>query len=250
LTYQWDFTVGISSGRRTRPDLDECAGTQAGTYRVRITNPLGTVISSSATLTVLVRLVHPATGEPDANLAWERHDIPALGHGHSAGELPVVFQPDQTSLANQTNSSLALTKPAKSPSRAVTRRGEQHAATATSLVAVLTVFRWIRDAPETLGYPPRRPRWRAASDCAGGLYLGSTVDYDPTASRCHGHGDDLGEADDEGWVASFPLMAGQIGDDFGGRFDQGLSRRLDRFHANGTGRSGRAGACQPAILAG
>jgi len=139
LSYQWFFGNDALPGE-TRPELSFTLDfpDQAGDYRVEVRNAFGTVLSSTATLTVR-----------DAPLILTQPQSQAVAVGDTVtfsvtvdGAAPFTYQwaKNGTDIAGANSSTLTLTGVALTDAGNYTVRISNFAGTATSAIATLTVL--------------------------------------------------------------------------------------------------------------
>jgi uncharacterized repeat protein (TIGR01451 family) len=212
ITYQWEFDGADLPGQTGATlVLTGVQTNEAGAYRVRVTNPIGSVNSAVATLTVLELpnfLVQPQSA---TNAAGGTATLTTL----AAGTTPLTYQwyfNQATLLAGQTNATLAFTNVQTSRSGAYTVMASNIAGVRTSAVAVLTVYELdFGDAPEAAGYPTTLAFNGARHRLLPGVRLGTLADFETNgAPNITANGDDLAGVDDEDGVL-FPatLLVGQ-----------------------------------------
>ncbi len=96
LSYQWTFdTTNIAAGTNATLVLNNVQLTNAGIYAVVVSNLVGSVLSSNATLTVLAPACdHHPTHQPDG-LCWRHGQFQCHRLRHVAVELSMELQSDQ-----------------------------------------------------------------------------------------------------------------------------------------------------------
>jgi uncharacterized repeat protein (TIGR01451 family) len=212
LSYQWEFEGAELAGQTGASlVLSGVQTNQSGAYRVRVTNPVGSVNSDVATLTVLELPVFLVQPQSATNTAGSTARLTAL----AAGTTPLSYQwflNQTTRLAGQTNATLQFTNAQTSHSGAYTVTASNIAGVRTSAVAVLTIYEVdFGDAPESLGYPTTLAFDGARHRLLPGVRLGSLADFETNGRpNLNADGDDLAGLDDEDGVL-FPtaLLVGQ-----------------------------------------
>jgi uncharacterized repeat protein (TIGR01451 family) len=219
ITYQWELDGSDLPGQTGSSLLLPSVQTnQAGAYRVRVTNPIGSVNSAPATLTVLEMPLFLLQPQSQTNAAGTTATLTALVAGtaplryqwhYSSSPLPPFsFSP----VAGQTNTSVIFTNAQTTRSGAYTLTASNIAGVRTSAVAMLTIYELdFGDAPEASGYPTTLAFNGARHRLLPGVRLGPLADFETNgAPNTTANGDDLAGVDDEDGVI-FPasLLVGQ-----------------------------------------
>jgi len=213
VTYRWDQdAIEIPGESSSNLVLSAVQTNQAGGYRVRISNPLGSVTSVVATLTVVMPPVFVQQPQSRTNFAGSTAVFDAVVEGTQ----PLGYQwffAQTNRLVNQTNATLTLLNVQSAQAGNYTLLASNVGGQATSAVASLTVFEVdFGDAPESLGYPTtlafNGARHRIVPGVRLGLLLDSETDGLPNANAT---GDDNGGVDDEdGIIFPSTLVLGQM----------------------------------------
>lgn len=214
ITYQWEFNgVDLAGGAGSPLVLTNIQVSQAGNYRVRIMNPVGTVISSNAVITVNeppLFTLHPASS---TNIVGTALTLT----GQATGTAPITYQwyfNRTNTLANQTNTSLNLVNLQTNQTGAYGLVASNPGGSSTSLVAVVTVVEVdFGDAPESLGYPTTLLFNGARHRILPGIRLGALIDREPDGQPTIGATGDnsAGSADEDGIVFTAPFLRGYGG---------------------------------------
>lgn len=212
LSYQWEFAGSDLFGETgSSLALTNIQPSQAGNYRVRVSNPVNTATSVLATITVQQAPVFTTQPQTQTNVAGTVATLTAQANGTSPIRYQWYFQATNA-LASQTNTSLVLSNTQASQSGNYFVAATNVAGSATSAVAVLTVFEVdFGDAPESLGYPVTTIFNGARHRVLPGVHLGAAIDFETNGlPSLTATGDDLNGIDDEDGVSfPAPLLVGQ-----------------------------------------
>ena len=210
LSYQWligGFDIpGETNATLTLLDIQP---SHAGLYSVRVENPLRSITSSEARLTVFAPPAFTAQPQSRTNFAGGTAVMTAALTGTAPLSHQWLFNDAPISAPN--DASLMLTNLQPSQSGAYTLVVTNFGGAATSAVAMLTVIEAdFGDAPESLGYPTRLVFNGAWHQIVSGVRLGLNIDYEPDGRPDEASlGDDLGGTDDEDGVEFLtPLFLG------------------------------------------
>jgi uncharacterized repeat protein (TIGR01451 family) len=211
ITYQWEFNgVDLPSGAVSPLVLTNIQSSQAGNYRVRITNPVGTIFSSNAIIIVNeppTFTLHPVSS---TNIVGTSITLT----GQATGTAPLTYQWyfNRTNvLLAQTNTSLNLLNLQTNQTGDYRLVASNPGGSSTSLVAVVTVAEVdFGDAPESLGYPTTLQFNGARHRILPGIRLGSLIDREPDGQPTIGATGDntVGLADEDGIIFVAPLLRG------------------------------------------
>jgi len=211
LTYQWELDgidlPGATSATLLLPNVQT---NQAGIYRVRVTNPVRSVTSAPAVLTIWQRPAFDLQPQSQTAIAGTIATLTAQVSGTEPLRYQWFF--NQTLQSGQTNLSISFTNVQTSRSGSYTLVATNLAGAATSAVAVLTIYEMdFGDAPEANGYPTTLAFNGARHRLLPGVRLGALADFEtnglPNATSA---GDDTNGVDDEdGVFFPAPLLLGQ-----------------------------------------
>jgi len=200
ISYQWEYNSSDLPGQTaTNLVLNNVQTNQAGAYRVRVTNPLGSVLSSVASLTVLLPPTFALQPQGQTNPTGSSATFTAAVIGTEPLRLQWYFN-QTNALATQTNSALAFTNLLPARSGNYTLVASNIAGVSTSAVAVLAVFDMdFGDAPA--GFPTTLAFNGARHRIVPGVRLGASVDAETNgAPNATATGDDIAGLDDEDGV--------------------------------------------------
>ena len=210
LSYQWEFNGSDLLGQTAASLVLANAQTnQTGTYQVRVTNPSGSVLSSVASLTVLLPPTFTLQPVGQTNPTGSSVTFNTAVIGTEPLRMQWFFNRTNL-LVSQTNPVLALTALLPVRSGNYTLVASNSAGVSTSAVAVLAVYDMdFGDAPA--GYPTTLAFNGARHRIVPGMRLGASVDAETDgAANATATGDDLAGLDDEdGMTVPQQLFLGQ-----------------------------------------
>jgi len=203
LSYQWQFEgVDIPGANSANLTLPNAQPSQSGSYRVRVSNVVRTVMSVPALLSVYVQPVIVTQPQSRTNFAGSDTTFVASATGTEPLSYQWYFNA-ATPLAGQTAPTLTLTNLQPSHSGGYSLIVTNPGGSATSIVAQLQVIEAdFGDAPEANGYPTLSLSDGAWHRILPGIRLGSAIDREPEGQpSATARGDDLNGTDDEDGVA-------------------------------------------------
>ncbi|TAK93365.1 MAG: hypothetical protein EPO07_18240, partial [Verrucomicrobia bacterium] len=151
LSYQWFFNTNssLSGGTSSNYTIAAVTTNDAGTYAVRVTNSVGSIVSTQATLTVLVP---PSLTTQPTNFTVLAGQNAAF-YAAASGSAPLSYQwffNTNTALAGATGASLTLTNAQVTNAGSYSLRVTNLAGSVTSAFASLTV-----NGPPTITTQPQ-----------------------------------------------------------------------------------------------
>ena len=211
FSYQWEYNGSDVMGQTGASlVLNNVQTNQTGAYQVRVSNQSGSVLSSVASLTVLLPPTFTLQPVGQTNPTGSTVTFTTAVIGSEPLRMQWFF--NQTNmLATQTNSSLTLTALLLVRSGNYTLVASNSAGVSTSAVAVLAVFDLdFGDAPPANGYPTTLAFNGARHRVMPGIRLGASIDAETNGpENTPATGDDLAGIDDEDGVAFPRLLLGQ-----------------------------------------
>ena len=213
LRFQWQFeSQDLTDETNATLTLPNVQPSQAGLYRVRVSNVIRTATSDAAQLTVITPPAITTQPQSRTHFAGTSASLVAA----ASGTLPLHYQwffNESTLLAGETSPVLALTNLQQSQSGQYTLLVTNNGGSITSAVATLTVIEAdFGDAPQALGYPTLLAFNGAWHRILPGVRLGASIDFEPDGQPdASATGDNLAGAQDEDGVAFMsPLLLGQM----------------------------------------
>ncbi|MDB6031656.1 MAG: C-terminal target protein, partial [Verrucomicrobiales bacterium] len=211
LIYQWQLNgTDLPGAISADYSFANAQMNQEGSYTVKVSNRVGTVISSAANLIVRVP---PGIAQQPQNQTNYAGGLATLSVS-ATGTAPIQYQwffNATNLLAGQTNTLLTLANAQKTNTGNYAVIVANAAGSITSSVARLTILEADFGDASGPGYPTTLANNGARHLLAPGVFLGSRIDFEPDGQpTSSANGDDLnGLNDEDGVLFTGPLHVGQ-----------------------------------------